>query len=88
MRKHLPLLLVVVLLLAGCQALGGLARDIGLASTGEEVGGPGPDTTGERIVEAAKGAEPFLPFPVREGIAALFSGLAVYAYATKRKETR
>lgn len=80
------LFLVMVLAICGCKGLEPFITDVGRASQGVEVGGPGADTPGEQVVEAIELARPALPPVVGWMLSALLSGAAVYSHVKKEKE--
>lgn len=75
--------LVSVLSICGCKVLDPFMSDVGRASQGLEVGGPGADTAGEQVVEAIELARPALPPVVGWIFSALLSGAAVYTHLKK-----
>jgi len=80
------LLLGCAVVFSGCQTLKELAVDVGSVVAGEDPGEPGIDTEAEQIVAGIEAAQPLLPFPIRESLAAIMSGLAVYTVVSKKKE--
>ena len=80
------LILVGFIAICGCKGLEPFITDIGRASQGIEVGGPGADTPGEQFVEAIEITRPFLPPVVVWMLSAILSGAAVYSHVKKEKQ--
>lgn len=72
--------------LVGCQGLAPFIDEVGAAASGVEVGGPGPDTEGEQVVDAIALATPALPPVVGWALSGLLSGAAVYSHMKKKGE--
>ena len=83
-RWGILIIVFCFLALAGCQTLKDMAVEVGEVVAG---GDRDPDVTSdaESIVAGVKAAQPLLPFPIRESIAAILSGLAVYTVGSRKK---
>lgn len=79
------LIACLALALAGCQTLKNMAVEVGEVVSGVDRD-PNVTSDAESIVAGLEAAQPLLPFPVRESIAAILSGLAVYTVVSKKKK--
>lgn len=84
-RRWVILIACLALALAGCQTLKNMAVEVGEVVAGVDRD-PEVTSDAESIVAGVEAAQPFLPFPLRESIAALLSGLGVYSVVSSKKK--